>query len=313
MTRMHRRAAAGAALFAAVVTIGGPGVATAPADPGHNSGGGGGNHGSGNGGNRGDGGNRGGDRGGDRGGSRYESGPGSRTGNGRNDQGGRWDERDDRFESRNGSGDRQGFGNSRNGGSGSDRRDVDSGWDADEVFGQSDSVLRPSGEQTTSSRIPTADTADRPTASAPDGGTVAPFGGAAGAASVPAAGGTAVPVEAPPVTFGNGRDPWALATADQVGPGGPAPAPGPPAVAATPPVVLPPAPPTAVPAVLEEQALPWLTSQMWGPVEPGPGSSALFGVAGLVLLPLAGVWLGYRQAQATRSASRLVGDKPSHG
>jgi hypothetical protein len=33
---------------------------------------------------------------------------------------------------------------------------------------------------------------------------------------------------------------------------------------------------------------------------------ALFGIAGLLLGPIAGVWLGYRQARATKAASQLV-------
>jgi hypothetical protein len=33
---------------------------------------------------------------------------------------------------------------------------------------------------------------------------------------------------------------------------------------------------------------------------------ALFGIAGLLLAPIAGVWLGQRQARAAKAASRLV-------
>ncbi len=55
----------------------------------------------------------------------------------------------------------------------------------------------------------------------------------------------------------------------------------------------------------------WPSSQLpvaslWGRVQPGWPVGALFGIAGLLLAPLAGVWLGHRQARAARSASELV-------
>ena len=42
-------------------------------------------------------------------------------------------------------------------------------------------------------------------------------------------------------------------------------------------------------------------------LEPRWPAGALFGIAGLLLAPLGGVWLGYRQARASKAASQLVG------
>jgi hypothetical protein len=43
--------------------------------------------------------------------------------------------------------------------------------------------------------------------------------------------------------------------------------------------------------------------QLWAPLRPTFGTDLLFGLAGLVLIPLAGAWLGYRQARAARESS----------
>ena len=44
----------------------------------------------------------------------------------------------------------------------------------------------------------------------------------------------------------------------------------------------------------------------WGTLTPGWPAGALFGIAGLILAPIGGVWLGHRQARAVKGASQLV-------
>lgn len=44
----------------------------------------------------------------------------------------------------------------------------------------------------------------------------------------------------------------------------------------------------------------------WPRVQPGWPSGALFGIAGLLLAPVAGIWMGLRQARAAKGASELV-------
>jgi hypothetical protein len=125
-------------------------------------------------------------------------------------------------------------------------------------------------------------------------------------------------VSVPRVTFGDGRLPgyWSVrldgppsaSSADPaIGlpvPAAPAPAPpvfGPPAPAPLPP----PSPePTYVQPV--EWAPDTPVTSLWGRVQPDWPAGLIFGIAGLLLAPLGGIWLGHRQARASRTASELV-------
>jgi hypothetical protein len=67
-------------------------------------------------------------------------------------------------------------------------------------------------------------------------------------------------------------------------------------------------PPVVVPTTkLEPPALQRAVSSLWAaaaaPSRPG---GVVFGIAGLLLAPIAGAWLGYRQARASRAAAQLV-------
>lgn len=46
---------------------------------------------------------------------------------------------------------------------------------------------------------------------------------------------------------------------------------------------------------------------VWLVAEPGDLWNGFFGLAGLVLMPLAGLWLGYRQARAEQAAGQIIG------
>ena len=128
-----------------------------------------------------------------------------------------------------------------------------------------------------------------------------------------------LPFTAPPVTFGNGRTPGLLtgapddappqAAVEPAGAGDPTVAPVvealPPPPAPSPPQ--PPSPPP--PAVRLEVAPPWqrTVASWWATAaEPNRPGGIGFGIAGLILAPLAGIWLGYRQARASRAAAQLV-------
>lgn len=76
-------------------------------------------------------------------------------------------------------------------------------------------------------------------------------------------------------------------------------------IAATP-VVLPdpkPAPPRPALA-LRVADMSWPVPQLPGP-RPGQPMTSLFGILGLLLIPVAGAALGYRQARAARSVGSL--------
>jgi hypothetical protein len=299
VARMRRRVAAGAAMFAAVVTVGGPGIAAAPADPGRS-----GSH-------RGDGGgNRGGDGGRHGGGSRNDSRNGDQRGRTDRD---RRDGRDERGERRR----HGGYGGKGDGGRRNDHGSKggggrgDSDWDDDD----SSSGAAPRGTSTAVASLSVAAESESVGAESID--TSSTGGGTTFVTPpvvVPAGGGGAVPgdvpaaIERPTVRFGNGRTPGLLSSG-RPGAEIPAEAPGR-AVPAAPeaaiaPIVLPPTPPTGLPNVGAESKLPWIVSEAWSPIGPGDNSGALFGLAGLLLIPLAGVWLGYRQAMAARAAASL--------
>jgi hypothetical protein len=120
------------------------------------------------------------------------------------------------------------------------------------------------------------------------------------------------PAVAPWVRVGNGRTPGALSersgessaqVSDELDVVQP-----PPVVSVPPParpwLVAPPLPAVASsPWPLVETPL----VSLWGDVRPGWPMGALFGIAGLLLAPIAGVWVGHRQARASKSASELVG------
>lgn len=114
-------------------------------------------------------------------------------------------------------------------------------------------------------------------------------------------------VTAPTATVGNGRTPGDLTEPD-AGPSLPAPR-GP--ADTVEPVAPPPAVSPALPAPAQlGEARPWqrTVASLWAtaaaPSRPG---GVLFGLAGLLLAPLAGAWLGYRQARASKAAAQVIG------
>jgi len=124
-----------------------------------------------------------------------------------------------------------------------------------------------------------------------------PVSGGGGASPVAAA----PPVTPPAVTVGNGRSPGILT-------GQPERAPRPNGTA-----------PNVAPAVTQPAAthLPptdrldvapaeRMVASLWAAAAPGRPGGLLFGLAGLFLAPIAGAWLGYRQARASRAAAQLI-------
>lgn len=112
----------------------------------------------------------------------------------------------------------------------------------------------------------------------------------------------APPVTAPRVTFGNGRSPGILSGRPEHAPGG-----------NTSDVVAPPpeAPPAVTPQLppayrLDEAPAQRMVASLWAAAAPGWPSGLLFGIAGLILAPIAGAWLGYRQARASKAAAQLI-------
>ncbi|MDX1874711.1 hypothetical protein SBI67_21535 [Mycolicibacterium sp. 120266] len=108
---------------------------------------------------------------------------------------------------------------------------------------------------------------------------------------------------APKVTFGNGRHPEPgrgvppAVTAPQ--PGLPVPAPVAVVPQPAPLGMAPPAPHPAAPLDLSAR-------HAWDSARPGQPWTSWFGLAGLLLIPLAGAALGYRQARAAKLAAGLV-------
>ena len=116
----------------------------------------------------------------------------------------------------------------------------------------------------------------------------------------------AAAIVAPRVVVGNGRTPEARVETSFV-PTQPLP------VAVAPRPLTPVAPPAAMPEPMTEQAVsvPEPRSEppaaaLWSKVKPTWPTGAIFGIAGLLLAPIAGMWLGHRQARAAKSASQLV-------
>jgi hypothetical protein len=119
------------------------------------------------------------------------------------------------------------------------------------------------------------------------------------------AGASVAPRVVPRVIFGDGRSPGLLSAAE------PATAPPMPAGPAPAPVVEPTQAAPASPTPLTMEVSPWPLSEtpvttFWGKVEPGWPIGVLFGIAGLLLAPIAGVWLGHRQARAAEVSSNLA-------
>lgn len=307
MSRPEARIAASAGLIVMCLAVGGPAAGVAAADPGR----------SGSGHSRGDGHNGSGNRGHDRDGrdgrdgrdqrgghddrqQNNRQGDNARVGNGRDD-----DRRVDR-DDRDGNGRYQG-GSARSG----------SEWDDDQspTWSRTDS----GSESLTIAEAPTLSTArssvSATTIESDGGGGATPSpDGLPGVASPGAPGGggagpgaaRAAAAMSPPVTVGNGRSPGLLSGRDdpRVTGSGPAFIPSPELAPSTvvPAPVAPQAPPPIQPAAERHpfiEAIP-------APLQPAFPGGLLFGIAGLVLMPLAGVWVGYRQARATRAASQLI-------
>jgi hypothetical protein len=118
-------------------------------------------------------------------------------------------------------------------------------------------------------------------------------------------GASVAPIVVPRVIFGDGRSPGLLSAAEpataQPMPAGPAPAP----------VVAPTGAAPASPTPLTMDVSPWPLSEtpvttFWGKVEPGWPVGVLFGIAGLLLAPIGGVWLGHRQARAAKASANVA-------
>ena len=271
MARTGGRIAAGAAVIAAAVAIGGPGIAAAPADPGSSHG----QH------------DR--DRHGQRGDRHGQGGDLPRSGprNGQN-QGRGSDEGSDSDSDK---GSDSGFDTGAKLSSGG------SEWVDDEpsTGGESggSTARRPRVAEVRGAQGP------RPTPfqGSPAEVPVVPTATGGGGGASPVAGGAPEAIVSPRVVIGNLRSPGLRS--DQ--PRGPITS----QVVVAPPVALLPAPagpqPAPPPDVATWPQVPGFVAKIWMPVGPGAQSSVLFGIAGLVLLPMAGVWLGYRQASAARS------------
>jgi hypothetical protein len=158
---------------------------------------------------------------------------------------------------------------------------------SDEVVTDS-SVSRRSvtGQVTTAAPVP-----EVPTPSAAGGG-------GSGAAAVTAPGGS--PLTPPPVTIGNGRSPGILTGRPDNAPSRT----GAPDVAAPP--VTPPAPQLPPATQLDVPPVQRTVATLWAAAAPSRPGGVLFGLAGLIFAPIAGAFLGYRQARASRAAAQLV-------
>ncbi|OBB35025.1 hypothetical protein [Mycobacterium sp. 852002-51961_SCH5331710] len=142
-----------------------------------------------------------------------------------------------------------------------------------------------------------------PVVEAPVG--IASVAGPVAAGGSGAAGALAPAFEPPQVTFGNGRTPQSRGPAPEAGgesPAVPAPAvPAPALPAPMPPESLPPLAPTPL---SRDTAPPAVVRQFV--VAPGAGTTdPLWGIAGLLVIPVAGAALGYRQARAAQAAERI--------
>jgi hypothetical protein len=119
-------------------------------------------------------------------------------------------------------------------------------------------------------------------------------GGGASAAMV------AAPHITPPrVTVGNGRAPGILTGQHEKAPTAEIPVASP---AVTPPVSVQLPPPYRLDVAPAESVV----ASLWAAAAPGRPGGVLFGLAGLILAPIAGAWLGVRQARASKAAAQLI-------
>lgn len=118
-------------------------------------------------------------------------------------------------------------------------------------------------------------------------------------------GASVTPRVVPRVIFGDGRYPGFLSAGEpaiaQPMTAGPAPVP----------VVEPTGAAPAAPSPLTMDVSPWPLSEtpvttFWGKVEPSWPVGVLFGIAGLLLAPIGGVWLGHRQARAAKATANVA-------
>jgi hypothetical protein len=279
------RIALGSGLIAAALTVGGPCIIAASADPG-NSGWGHSHNGSDS--------NRG--HGNDRPGRDGRS-PGDDGHDGRGDDHRDGDHRD---------GDHRGGdhrdGDHRDGDhrDGSDRNRPSTSRNPETIVGNQ--VSAPSNSRPTvsagTSPVTTAPAAQAPPAAPPVDG--------AGGGSSARVEDDAAPDAAPSVTVGDGRSP---------GLSGERPDEPNVAVSSVPTRVssapAPPAPPALMALPRPAPAGPKFIERIWSPLRPTFGGGPLFGITGLVIMPLAGMWLGYRQARAAKTAARPSTTWPS--
>ncbi|MDT5155009.1 MAG: hypothetical protein QOI01_6742 [Mycobacterium sp.] len=139
----------------------------------------------------------------------------------------------------------------------------------------------------------------------PDTPTIPVATSGAGSSGRSGAGQVTTPIVVPRVTFGNGRSPGLSSE-------GPDERPGPvePGLAIVLPAAAAPAPgpapaPASVPRTVWAPDTP--VASLWAPAHAGWPASVIFGIAGLLLAPIGGIWLGQRNARASKSASELVG------
>lgn len=125
----------------------------------------------------------------------------------------------------------------------------------------------------------------------------APESGGGGGGSV---GAVVTSADPPRVVFGNGRTPGPPADASDTRPPVTTPAVVVSADVPAPAAWTPPPAQPAAPTMIQRTMAPLLT-----PTAPASGLSSLWGLAGLILAPLAGILLGYRQARANKAAADL--------
>jgi hypothetical protein len=281
MARSKLRAVAGAGTVAAFLLVGAAAIPVVSADPGHSHGGNNSQRG-------------GNSRDGDRD-SRDRD--GQRSGQGRDDDGG-WQRGDDPF--------------GPGGTTGPNRRNDLSSLKPSDGANRT-GTLKPnqSGETTrtgtTTSRSESPVTARR-AAGVATPATLAPIPAVPAVPARPVSGGggaspvtAAPPVSAPAVRVGNGRSPGILTGRPERAPRSTGTTPN-----VAPAVTQPAAthlPPTDRLDVAPAERM---VASLWAAAAPGQPGGLLFGLAGLFLAPIAGAWLGYRQARASRAAAQLI-------
>lgn len=203
-----------------------------------------------------------------------------------------------------GGNDRGGRGNDRGSRGGNDRNRQSPSHDSGAIGGHD--VAAPTTSKPAASR-PTVSPGKSPVTVAPtvQAPPSAPPADEAGSGSSTGVQGDAAPNTAPPVTVGNGRSPglsWERPDEPNIVLGS---VPPPVSSALAPP---PPPPPVPVAVLIPSPApaSPGLIARIWEPLRPTFAGGPLFGIVGLVIMPLAGMWLGYRQARAARAAAELI-------